>query len=477
LLKGIFALLLIFYSLQSWPAGPRHNLFLRSVEYYKQKDYARSRAMLRRLVRAEPSNALYWFNLGNANFMLGDFANAERSFARVERLRSPLAVPAKLYRAKALRERGDRAQAKKVLQGFLAQAHLPPSLREEGVREMLLLQDKVAVSGPEQEALELYRRGEYRRALRLIRRQKNPGEELIILKAMVLIKLEREDEAISLLKESGSSSVLVTALLDRIRDTHSKPKWLFVEAATGFDSNVRQTPASEGSAVFLTDFGAGRRLWSEDLWHLSAGYIGRLRETVNKTDLRVLLHEVQSSLGREVGTDLVLVTPFAQHESWGANAVRVNAGLRSRLRTGNERWEAGMDSAVTRHSALRPEFSGLSGATIQGRFYAGMVSYPVYGQAFLDVERHQLGDPTYSNKSWAPGVRLLWKYNSEWAAQVSASYRTREYGAYTNSETDLNGRVTHFFSPQLSGYVLVDQLRGDIYKQTQALVGIVWDMY
>lgn len=499
-----------FSTAADWRDSQLDALFKQSVEDYQKKDYERSRKALRRLLRERPKQALYWFNLGNANFMLNDFESAGRCFARVESLRSPLAPAAKLYRAKALAAQGEVIKSRQILQSLLKQENVPPSIRDEAMRDLLSASNNERLDAQEAEALDLYRQGKYRRAFRILRKKRGLNEDGQLLKALILIKLDREDEAHRLLKKieragfSGRIQVLAGSLLDRIRDTYSKPKWLFVEAAAGFDSNKYSAPDAESGTDILTEFGAGGRMWAENLWHFSGGYIGRWRETAGEDSLRVFAHELQISFGREVGTDLVLLTPFVQHETWGGDPAFAGAGARLRVRTGNENLEFGLDSELARHSALSDDLSYLSGNVAQGRFYAGTIFYPVYGQAFVDVERQAIGDQRYSSgevlpmayHGWGPGLRVLWRPVERWAAQLTVSHKLRDYENASqpggkkrkDGETELNARLTRIFSQQLSAYVTASYIRhdsnlgdGDVsdesFKQTQILAGALWDAF
>lgn len=502
LLKGFLIFAFFFFPFPSSAISKieAQQQFNKSLQLYSSQKYSEGRNILRELVRAYPKNALYWFNLGTQNYMLKDYANADRSFLQVEKLNSPLTPAARVYRAKCAREAGDFLRAKQILQSALRDPRLTAALREEAGKDLLAIQNKSQMDATANEALNLYREGKYKRALRLLRANKNPSEGHLLLSALILIKLEREDQAHQILKKLQSSApssdlhALAGILLDRIRDTYSKPKWLFVEGAAGNDSKT----------VLLSDFGGGARFWDQDLWYASAGYLGRWRETISESDLRILIHEVQGNFGYEVGTELFMLSPFVAHETWGSHAARLSSGLRFHFRKGNEQLEYGLDADLAFDRALSSEFAYLQGNVQTLKAYAGRVVYPVYGQAYLNVERQDIGDQRYSNGDvlpmaylgWGPGLRALWKFRREWAVQGSVMYMMRDYptkslptGKERNDrEWTISGRVTHFVSPNLSFYGNVSVINNqstlgasdvsdESYTRTQILAGAVWDAF
>jgi tetratricopeptide (TPR) repeat protein len=255
--------------------------FLQAMQLYSQKNYADSRKILNDLVESNPSKALYWFNLGNANFMLQDYAAAERIFTKVIQLKSPLAPAAWLYRAKALKEGGSTEQAKKIF-AWLARKHgTPAGLRREATRELL----SDTPDDQSQTALDYYRQGQYRLALRVMKGSPADNANAQLLKALILIQLDRQDQAQMILTKLNHP--LSAVLLESIRTTYSKTKWLYLESNVGYDSNIRKAEEAEQGTSLFANAGIGARLWAKDLWLINAGYDGRWYETFGSPELRV----------------------------------------------------------------------------------------------------------------------------------------------------------------------------------------------
>ncbi len=81
-------------------SGKKSN-FKNALTFFKKGDFLRSKKILSKLSEKYPDKALVWFNLGNAEFMLSNFENAIIAYKNVERLKSPLSLPAKIYVSKA----------------------------------------------------------------------------------------------------------------------------------------------------------------------------------------------------------------------------------------------------------------------------------------------------------------------------------------------------------------------------------------
>lgn len=506
ILMSVLLLAAIPFADAAAPVSPQ---FQKAIEQFQKKNYAASRDTLAALVRREPNNALYWFNLGTSQFMLREFSRAEKSFARVEALGSKLTPAARLYRGKALLARGDWAAARPLFQQVADDSKVPEGLRDQARHELLAGGGADAADPQAEEALKLYRRGKFKGALSAIDRRKSNDDYTLMLKALILIKLEREDEAQEiLLKVERSAQTnseireLTANLIDRSRRDYGRPYWLFLETASGFDSNIRSSSEPSAGVPLLASVGTGLRLRAEDLWQWNLGYSGRLRESTGHPSLRILAHEAQVSYGRALGTDLWMFTLFAQHESWANRPTRLAKGGRMRLRGGHQSWEFGTDVEFSRDEAINNDYDYLSGTTTQARFYAGQVVFPLYGQVFIDFEREAIGDQHLStgevipaaSSGWGPGARLLWRIGATWNLDLSVTYFRREFKTTAqpgdkgrrDHEFSYGGRVTNEFGGGLTGYLAlasitnrstlgVDDVVDENYARTQILLGVIWD--
>lgn len=464
--------------------------FRQAMQLYAQKNYSDSRKILNVLVESNPTRALYWFNLGNANFMLQDYAAAERSFVKVIELKSPLAPAAWLYRAKSLKESGSTEKAKKIL-AWLARKHgTPTGLRQEATRELL----SDTPDDQSQTALEFYRQGKYRLALRAMKGSPPDNESAQLLKALILIQLDRQDQAQVILKKL--THPLSAVLLESLRTTYSKTKWLYLESNLGYDNNIRKAENAEAGTSLFANAGIGARLWAKDLWLINAGYDGRWNETFGAPDLRVYSHELQSGWGRAAATDLLLLTPFLIHESWDNRPARLGRGVRFHFRTGTTLREYGMSGEWEYDTSLNDDNNYVAGTQTRARIYWGGLFFPVYGQAFLDVERQLTGDQTYSDGTvlplaytgWGPSLRLLWKVDRRWALDFDGQYRMRVYRTHIqpgnllrrDQELNLGLRLTLQAQANLQPYLAMTWTKnsgGAIYQRLQVLTGAVWDIF
>lgn len=482
--------------------------FSASLQLYGQKDYKGARDILRQLTSAQPKNALYWFNYGNACFMLKDFVTAEKAFATVENLQSPLAPAATLYRAKALREAGQTEQAILLLQDLVKRENLPTHLKEQAGAELAALRPAVGEDSARAQIVGLYRNGRYKRALQLIKNSRDP--DLLMLKALILIKLNEEEAAYPILRQLNahpnveSYKNLSDQLIGQILNTYSKPKWFFVDAALGHDSNIRLARNSEAGTRLFADVGGGGRVWSENLDMVTLGYTGRIRETAGQKDLRVVSHEVQTGVGRELGTELYMLSPFFILESWADTPVRWSLGTRLRLRKGTESFEYGLTAELSSDRAMKESLAYLSGVNLQTRVFAGWIRYPSYIQAFLTFETQNTGGQPYSDGEtvptaylgWGPGARYLYRFNRRWAFEISALYVGRHYRGLVlpneqerrDEELLVGTTVTRLFSNRHSIYLTVSSDRNkstlsandsvdQTYNQWQVLTGAVWEAF
>jgi tetratricopeptide (TPR) repeat protein len=505
--RGLLLCFILFISLTGNAAESEQHQFKRAIQLFTKAEYPASRVILAKLVRQHPRKALYWFNLGNACFMLEKYHCAEVTFSKVEELKSPLAPAAQLYRAKALRAGGNSPDARSLLQTLLQNRRLPSGLHDMATDELLSI-DNTNADPAAVEALDLYRARKYNQALKAIdRRQGNP-DDVLMLKALILIKLDRDDEANKVLQKVDTANGdvqlkdLAASLVERMRDKYIRPAWVFAEVAGGLDSNIRKDAAAESGAALFANIGAGKRLASDNLWQWNAAYIGRLHEAPGHPDLRVYSHEAQTSYGRAVGTDLMMLTAFLQHESWDSKPVQLSEGARLRLRTGNPHYEFGGDLELSRQSSLNGDHPYVAGTIASAHLYAGNISVPFYSQVFLDIQRQAIGDQTYSTGEvlpWAytglgPGGRVLWKFSRDWAAEVSAGFMMRDYRnpvqpggkKRKDQELDFGARLTRIFNPAWSGYLSLSQSANSStlgpsdtfdlnYQRTLVLVGAVWD--
>lgn len=500
ILYAVLLFLTCSASAEPLPAADAKKLWDQSLKLYTAGDFERSRNLLLYLVKAKPANALYWFNLGNSYFMLEQFRYAETCFKKVESLGSHLAPAAALYRSKALSALGDKEAAKILLQQLLQSKKLTKSLAQDANRDLLVLNSSAPVEdGVAGEAFRLYREGRFRRALRVIEKSKVQDDNLKMLKAMILIKLDREDSAHEILSRLDGD--LARSLIERIRNTYSKPKWVFIETAAGHDSNVYGANDATAAGVWSVQAGGGGRFISKGLWYGSGGYSGRYREVLSYSDLRMVQHEGRLNFGREVAGDLVALSPYILHETLGGNARRFVSGTTARARTTWKGVEFGFEGEWTAQRSLDRDESYLTGSGQNYSLYTGWVHNPVYLRANIMLGRLDVGDQDlgsgallpYAHHSRGGGGTVLWRVRTDWAVEFSAAYTLRIYPTPPSSgpkredrEWSWTTRVTKTFSPELSLYSSLTStdnestlnstaVSNESYSQLQIMAGVIWD--
>ena len=109
--------------------------FLRRFEKH---EYLQSESIIEGLVQEYPQSGMYWFNLGNTQFLMEKYSLAISSYNKVVNLRSALWVPAKLYIAKSYLKMHQIQNAEKILTPIL-EMQLPVHLHEEIVFEMIAI--------------------------------------------------------------------------------------------------------------------------------------------------------------------------------------------------------------------------------------------------------------------------------------------------------------------------------------------------
>lgn len=480
-------------------------LWQSSLIFYNQGQFVEARHLLAKLVRQNPKNALYWFNLGNAYFMLGSFPEAETCFRWVEFLRSPLGPAARLYRAKALAARSETGQALEVLRQLLKSKMLTAAIRDQALRDLRALESP-QTSGSS--AMHLYRAGRYEEALSLLNQQDN-SEENTILKSLVLLKLDREDDALKNLQQvrqrvrAPDLKDTLERLLERIPDGSNPNHWLSVDVAAGADSNIENSAEEEAGAVGLLGLHGGVRWWQRENWFLNLGYHFQGSEWWDHPRLRVVSHELRSNLVLGRGRQSGRISVFINHDSWGNKAVRHTEGVTLNGSRVFGRTEWGLDSTLAWSSSLSKDRDDLEGRIHALRLSGAVLYFPVHGRVYLQLERRAVGDLAYSsgeripaaNSGWGPRLEVLWSVSRSWVSEFSYERMMRDYWTRaepggrqrTDVETELKARVIKVFSPRFSGFFSLSHAEisstlraGDVIdgnsQRDEALLGMVWDV-
>ncbi len=489
--------------------------FDESVRLFQKQDYEGSRTILKELVKKAPAKGLYWFNLGNSQFMLGSFRDAEASFRKVEKLKSPLSPAARLYRAKVLREQRRLSEARILLTNLVNDSMLKANLKASASDELASIQDDED-NHLKRQALADYSGEQAHAALKKISAIRNPDADAIFLKGLILAKLNRTAEAEVLFSRMPAAAddedrqELLRLVIGRLKDEPPPGHtfWMYLDGALGYNSNVYYDPQDmDPRAATTARFSSalGGRYWSRDSLQGSAFYRLDWHETANSGDLKIINHFAQTSLTFESNGDFLLLGLFASHENWANQASLMKNGLRGRAKRSWENSAAGVDLDFVINSPLRNEISFLGGNDIVLRiFYDTNWPNSLKSQVFLEAEQNLIGDQTFSDgsilpwrfQSWAPGARLTWRWSSDWSLNAQGMYKMRSYPTASmpngterqDRELNLGLHLNRILGPRLSSYLsstLVknastlgsSSVKDENYSLFATHIGIVYDFF
>lgn len=486
--------------------------FKRSLKLYNQKKFKQSRVLQMKLVDKYPDNALYWFNLGTSSYMSKEYGEALTAFGQVESLHSPLAPAAQLYRAKTQVALRDTGSAIVLLQNLLAEDRLPPALRAQAEDELLQLVPPLAKQN--EKILELYHAHRYQDALDLIDKTARPDADLKMLKGLILVRLNRPDEAHQVLEtvpESNSADPdrisLLQYLIDQTkRDEHSrKPYWGYVDVSAGYDTNVYYDSTdtrSLATALMKNQWGGGARLYNQSYSAIVAGYSGFWEEVDNAGNLKVVSHQFQVDFNRDTPIEFFQVGPFFQYDEWAAVPAQKRTGLRIKYRKLWSTSSAGGELNFTSIKGAPGPYSYLSGGDTYAHLFWAVDSKKFYGEIYFDYEKANTGDYVYSDhsvlptafESSTPGFRMMWKQSDNWILSLQTYFKRRSYPtlsqpegrARNDIEKALSLRATRLWKPELSTYGTISYLQndstlagGDVrdenYSGAALMAGVLWD--
>lgn len=487
--------------------------FTEAIRLFQNQNYAASRDLLRKLTKVEPRKALYWFNLGNAYYMLEDFRGAETSFHRVERLGSTLSPAARLYRAKALRGRGAGADARVLLNSLIGDARTPPNLKLSAREELSALDDE-SPDAVRQQALADYQGGRYRAALAEVDTLRDPDGAVLLLKGLILTKLNRINEAEDVARQvppgaGEDRQKLLRAVIAGLRNEFAayRPFWLLLDGALGYDTNpYYETQAADPNAAAAMKLAAtaGGKYWKNAPWFALASVRFDWNEFKDAGDLKSITQFAQTSLVRESPGDSFVVGVTGQQESWANQQSLRKFGGRVQYRRFWSETDAGSELEWTNIAQLRDELSYLGGNDLRVRVYTGRAEASVYYQIFVEAEKYQVGNVTYAdgsvlpwaNDGWGPGARVNWRLGADWTLFAQAVYRMRAYTvaaqpgsvAREDRETQLLTHVSRSLGPRLSSYLSLalvnntstlgsSSVKDENYSVQTGYLGIVYDLY
>jgi tetratricopeptide (TPR) repeat protein len=396
----------LLIALFSWPIfaqAPSHNLKLEeaaSLRAFNGGEYEKSRDGYMNLTRLSPENGVYWFNLGNSHYMLGDFAEAAAAYDKTIEIKSELAKPAALFKAKSLRKLGAYDEARSALAG-IDLATLPERLRAGFAAEARKIDEEAAAQEDARiqgEAWEFYKQEKYLEALDKIKETKNYSADTYFFETLVLIKLESFEAA----KEAYGAGARM-ALNDDDRDTarelsellaqqreRRKKYSLSTDTYFGHSSNIYSEPRgddpNQSYRYGISATGILRNKLTRT-WDWNARYSVAYSEITQDTTLSAM-HQTLFFPIEFSGAELLFrVGPQVEHESWGGKSAVTKVGLRLKAAYSSERLDVGLEGDWAEQNPQSSQLGYLDGPAHHARIYFGWLFDRLYAQvSFLRYE-------------------------------------------------------------------------------------------
>lgn len=507
-----FGILFLICSRVLWAAPLKgdQDLFKRSLELYGQNKFAQSSQILIHLIRKNPRNTLYWFNLGNCYFMARKYELAAQYFSQVIRLQSPLSAAAKLYRAKALTQMGNRKEAEELLQHLVGE-NPPAGILQEARADLGAFSEKENL---ESAALTAYQKGQYSAAeqsLRSLGAEISPDGRLLL--GMSLAKQNKNPQAEGVLKGllampalNEDHRGLARRLLESVR-RQQDPYWLILEASYGSADNVylegrSLTPIK--SELMRAGLEAGYQFYKGPLWSQKGVYVYNNETPSTVSDLRTQSHSLMFPLlyqGSRLG---VVLDPFFQIRVWDQTSVSEKVGAVLDVAQEWRESSVGLEVRGESQNARTALYNYLSGSSYFVR------PYYEWGEKYFSAQIHWLfgfdgtQDIVYTDGSrlpltqsyQGPGIRLSWSPSRRWDFGLYWSHLRRAYvhvalpgeKKRSDTETEVSLKIAYAVSSEWGVYGLLEsvinnsslgdgEVRDKNYKATTSSVGMNWRVF
>lgn len=438
----------------SAPANPKDNpsaspTLKHALELFTGKSYAESRDILQDLVSQDPSQALYWFNLGNAHFMLEEYDDAILSYQKAIHLQSPLTPAAWLYIAKSYRKISRHERARRILIR-LQKTQLPPNLSAEIHRELSLLEQAPPDANDLlAEGIQLYRHEKFNEALSFFDTSLQIDEtaEAHMMKALTLLQMEKPDMAkttlsrvIELAADNPELRDNAQDLLRTIREKRwekKRPYWLYIDIAGGYNSNIFLDGRSEtdvAAAAAQAFVSSGYRFSQTKPFTANLGYYGSWEEALGEDGSRIFGHILQSQLNYERWSWTFRIAPTVEFEHLGTAPFLYKTGATGDIRKIWEPFEAGVEYRLKRNFSASETYDYLAGFSQRGKLYIGLSGARYYTtlsyvEILEDSGDFDLTDGrlplAYGGRG--PSASLAWLLNSRLELFLACSYTWKYY--------------------------------------------------
>ena len=420
--------------------------FRRAIELFEARQYPQSRRILEHLAKAHPTRALYWFNLANSDYMLRDYEKALEAYRKVIALGSPLALPARLYAAKAHRKSEEYASAVRELKKLEVE-RLPPGIAAELRSEIDALQAALLEAG-----IDLYRANRYRESLRQfdLALELEPDAETEMMKGLALLRLGKPDKAkkefSAILEdpyrpepspELREDSQHFLRQIEKGDWPKDLPYWLFLDVAGEYDSNIFGDAEGEPSLsepLISVDLGAGYHHTALDPFFFRISYYFSWNEVIDDSSLRFLRNSIYGQIAWDQHDWLLEIRPGFRYEILGTESFLAKPGIGAAVQKRFSRHRVGLRYDYTRNLAPSSTYSYLEGDVHAGSLYWRYARSRWLAEVAATAFKEEIGDLLLSTGtlplaqlSLGPRLHFSWSFAESWSLQAATSYLFRDY--------------------------------------------------
>jgi tetratricopeptide (TPR) repeat protein len=425
--------------------------FQQALQQFRDSKYDESVLILEGLVYINPRAALYWFNLANAHFMLGNYPRAIAGYSKVIELKSPLSMAARLYIAKCHRKTAKFDLAYEIIKK-LKDERFPNALGEEYVLERETLGQDLLEIG-----LEYYENEKIDQAINFLSKsldlEFDPATSIIygfaLMKANKLEMAKDQFKTIVSDKSDTSASLQSDAsyFLNQIERgiwEQEKPYWLYLEIAGGYDSNVFSDGGSESltsKPVINFDLGTGARIFSKGDWGLRGAYNFSWQEFIDLSYLRLINNTVRAALFFDTSNWLIQLEPVFTHELLDFESFRFRIGGSLLVQKNIGDFKIGTNYEFYKILSSTTTYSYLDGNSHYSSIYCQYWGQTYMVGPYFIIYKESSGALPLStgtlpleNLSYGPGIRIKISPEPLWKILFGTSFLVRNYSGLTSPD-------------------------------------------
>jgi hypothetical protein len=474
----------------------------------KAGDFAQASVTLKGLTKKYPKRALYWFNLGGAQFAQGSYAEAIQSYVAVIKLKNPLQIPSRLYISRALRQMEKPTLAARMLSS-LNSSKVPPHLGSEIQKERQSLSDDLF-----EKAVLHYRHAEYQDAvdkldayLRL-----SPDSEGYMMRGLAQLRVNQPKNARDSFARAENLSRVESQknqaqyFLNQVRENAwRKGFWVAANIDAGYLNNIF-TVASEDSPVSAPLFGigvrVGKQFYDRDNLSISGMYGITWEEALGEPDGRFLATSLSSDATYNPAPWTLRLSPLFTYQYYGTDPAQFRLGAQAVAGRFIGPVFAEANFSILKNSAASSLYGYLTGNT-QDFELRGTLEIPAWTFVlFYRYTADAIGDLSFdggllplANSSHGFGAQVDWTITAAWMASLSLTYAARHFptialpdnASRNDNQTTITAKAVHRLSPTIELYAQSDLVLNSStlgansivdrnYTQIAFRTGVLWDI-